>query len=243
MTAPIVTRLRRAGRRADLWMLQDYATPHSPSAWFAANDNEVGSTQVDRVAEIRPSPDEMVRLAAKDVIKTRCGYGPITPAELDAAARRHIRIEDGRIVKWKGSDNRWHDAAELFRQARGCRRKSDEERLADNQRHLAIRGSGAFPERSRYIERGSGGEDYTRMRAARWAATMAFCNDNRRLEIDRAGVGSRATFAEARSNAGLAPSERYPTGMARGAEFLGYRQHRSPTASPGSSVGWACVWT
>lgn len=32
------------------------------------------------------------------------------------------------------------------------------------------------------------GEDYTRTRAARWAATMAFCNDNRRFEIDRAGM-------------------------------------------------------
>jgi hypothetical protein len=52
-----------------------------------ANDNEVGGTQVDRIVEIRPSPDEMVRLAAKDAIRARDGYGPIIAAELDAPMR------------------------------------------------------------------------------------------------------------------------------------------------------------
>lgn len=78
---PLESRLARAGRRSDLRRLQDYAAPHAPSAWMPANDNEVASTQIDRVVEIRPSPDEMVWLAAKDAIRARGGYGPITAGE------------------------------------------------------------------------------------------------------------------------------------------------------------------
>ncbi|MGX0962353.1 hypothetical protein AB7M63_002802 [Bradyrhizobium japonicum] len=163
---PIESRLARAGRRSDLRMLQDYAAPHAHSAWMPANDNEVGNTQVDRIVEIRPSPDEVVRIAAKDAILARDGYGPITPHELDAAVRRNLKVEGGRILKWRGSDNRWHDAGELFRQVKGARRKIDEEREADNQRHLAIRGSSGFPTASAYRGHGSEGEDYRRMRAA-----------------------------------------------------------------------------
>jgi hypothetical protein len=237
MTIPIETRLARAGRRSDLRRLQDYAAPHTTSAWMPANDNEVGSTQVDRIVEIWPSPDEMMRIAAKDAIKTRGIYGPITPTELDAAARRHIKVEGGRILKWKGSDNRWHEAAELFRQAKGSRRKTDEEREADNQRHLSIRGSGGFPAASSYRQRGSEGEDYQRLRAAYWAQTIAVANCNARVDIDRAGLGGRHSFNQARSNAGLPPAERCHTGIARGAEFLGYRQHRNVTSTPGSLVG------
>jgi hypothetical protein len=84
---PLESRLARAGRRSDLRLLQDYAAPNAPSAWMPANDNEVGGTQVDRIVEIRPSPDEMVRLAAKDAIRARDGYGPIIAAELDAPMR------------------------------------------------------------------------------------------------------------------------------------------------------------
>ncbi|WP_245471191.1 hypothetical protein [Bradyrhizobium genosp. SA-3] len=218
-------------------MLQDYAAPPTTSAWFAANDNEVGSTQVDRIVEIRPSPAEQMRIVVNDAIRIRGGYGPITHRELDAAARRNLKVEDGRIVKWRGSDNRWHHAAELFRQVKGGRRKTDEERLADNQRHLSISGSGGFPVASTYRERGSEGEDYRRMRSAHWAQSLCACNDNRRMEIDRTGLGSRATFAEARSNAGLAPAERCPTAIAHGAEFLAYRVHSNPTAAKGSFVG------
>lgn len=65
---PLKSRLARASRRSDLRLLQDYAAPHSPSAWMPASDNEVGNAQVDRIVEIRPSPDEVVRIAAKDAI-------------------------------------------------------------------------------------------------------------------------------------------------------------------------------
>ncbi|MBR0863194.1 hypothetical protein ACVIWV_000022 [Bradyrhizobium diazoefficiens] len=182
--------------------------------------------------------DEMVRLAAKNAIRARGGYGPITAAELDTPMRARLRLDArGQVTQWLGGDNRWHDAAELFRQVKGGRRKSDEEREADNQRHLSIIGSGGFPVASTYRERGSEGEDYRRMRGAHWAQSLCACNDNRRVEIDRAGLGSRATFAAARSNAGLAPAERCPTGIARGTEFMGYRQHRNVTATPGSFVG------
>ncbi|WP_271595674.1 MULTISPECIES: hypothetical protein [unclassified Bradyrhizobium] len=228
----ILRRLARAGRRSDL-----RAAPLAPSAWFAANDNEVGSTQVDRIVQIRPSPDEIVRIAVKGAIGIRGGYGPITPAELDAAARSYIKVENGRVVKWRGSDNRWHEAAELFRQAKGGRRISDEERQADNQWHLSIRGSGGFPMLSTYRERGSEGEDYRRMRSAHWTQSLCACNDNRGMEIDRTALGSRATFAEARTNAGLAPAERCPTAVAHGAEFLAYRVHSNPTAAKDSFVG------
>ncbi|MCP3400244.1 hypothetical protein [Bradyrhizobium sp. CCGB20] len=235
---PLETRLARAVRRSDLRRLQDYGAPHAASAWFAANENEVGSTQVDRIVEIRPSPDEMVRLAVQDAIAARVGYGPITAREMDAPMRARLRLDaTGQIAEWRGSDNRWHDAAELFRQPKGGRRKTDEERQADNQRHLSIRASGEFPAASAYCELGNEGEDYRRMRAARWAQTLCACNDNRRVELDRAGLGGRHAFAAARSNAGLAPAERYPTGIAMGAEFMGYRQHRSVTATPGSFVG------
>ncbi|MBB4364246.1 hypothetical protein GGD65_005304 [Bradyrhizobium sp. CIR18] len=116
---PLEARLARADRRSDLRRLQDYAAPHAPTAWFAANDNEVGSAQVDRVVEIRPSPREQIRIAVKDAIKTRGDYGPITPAELDAAARRNIRWE---AREWLGSDGKWRPMTELFRQSKGGRR-------------------------------------------------------------------------------------------------------------------------
>jgi hypothetical protein len=166
---PLERRLARAGRRSDLRLLQGYATPHAPSAWMPANDNEVVSIQVDRIVEIRPSPDEMVRLAAKDAIRARDGYGPITAAELDVPMRARLRIDRrGQITAWLGSDGRWHDTAELFRQPKGKRRKTDEERQADNARHLSIPATGAFPERSGYVVHGSEGQVYRRNRAARW---------------------------------------------------------------------------
>jgi hypothetical protein len=178
---PLESRLARAGRRSDLRLLQDYAAPNAPSAWMPANDNEVGGTQVDRIVEIRPSPDEMVRLAAKDAIRARDGYGPIIAAELDAPMRARLRIDSrGQITAWLGSDGRWHDTAELFRQPKGKRRKTDEERQADNDRHLSLPATGAFPE----VERGSEGQDYRRNRAARWAQTLSACNDNRRAAVE-----------------------------------------------------------
>jgi hypothetical protein len=206
-----------------------------------ANDNQPSGTQIDRIVEIRPSPDEMVRLTVKDAIKARRGYGPITAAELDVPMRARLRTDHrGHITHWLGGDNRWHDTAELFRQPKGKRRKTDEEREADNQRHLAISGSGGFPAASTYRERGSEGEDYRRNRAAYWAQTLSACSDNRRREIDRLGVGGGHAFGEAWANAGLPPAcriPRYKTAIAPGAEFLGYRQHPNVTATLGSFVG------
>lgn len=49
-----------------------------------------------------------------------------------------------RRVKWKGADSRWHDAAELLRQPKGGRRKTDEEQEADNKRHLPFAAVASF---------------------------------------------------------------------------------------------------
>jgi hypothetical protein len=90
-------------------------------SWLAADGNlpEVGAKpQADRVTEIRPSADEMVRLTAQDAISARGGYGPITAAELDAPLRARVRFDaKGVITEWRGFDERWHHAAELFRQS------------------------------------------------------------------------------------------------------------------------------
>ena len=63
-------------------------------------------------------------------------------------------------MKWRALIYRWHDAADLSRQVKGARRKTDEEREADNQRHLAIRSSGGFPTASTYRDRRAEGENY-----------------------------------------------------------------------------------
>ncbi|MFK4537925.1 hypothetical protein ABIA00_006108 [Bradyrhizobium ottawaense] len=183
----------------------------------------------------------MVELAVHDAIAARIGYGPITAAEMDAPMRARLRFDaTGQITKWRGSDERWHDAAELFRQPKGSRRKSEQERQDDNARHLAIPATGTLPERSGYVERGSVGEDYRRQRAAHWAQTLSACNDNRRAEIDRMGLGGRHALEDAWGNAGLYPASRLPqyrTAIAPGAEFLAYRVHSNPTAAKGSFVG------
>jgi hypothetical protein len=75
------------------------------------------------------------------------------------------------------------------------------------------------------------------MRHATMCIAMVPANQNQRCEIDRLGVGGAVPFARARANAGLPPANRCPTGIARGVEFLGFRQHRSATASKGSFVG------
>lgn len=241
---PLAIRLARAGRHEDLMRLIEHGTVTVVPSWLSADRNlpEVGGTPLpDRVMETRPSPDEMVSLAVQDAIAARAGYGPITAREMDAPVRARLRLDaKGQIAEWRGSDERWHDAAELFRQPKGSRRKTDEERRADNERHLAIPATGCFLERSSYIERGSVGEDYRRERAAHWAQALCACNDDRRQEVDRMGLGGRHTFEEAWSSAGLYPACRLPqhrTAMACGAEFLAYRVHSNPTAAKGSFVG------
>jgi hypothetical protein len=233
---PLAIRLARAGRKEDLRRLIDHGTVTVVPTWLSAEGGlpEASNPLADRVTEIRPSPDEMVRLAAQDAISARNAYGPITAAELDAPMRARLRFDSsGAITAWRGSDERWHDTAELFRQPKGRRRKSEQERQDDNARHLAIRGSGRFPERCRRRAAPSEGEDFRRFRAAHWARVMGVANDNARLDIDRAGVGGRHSFAEAWSNAGLPPACRLPrhiTTIAKGAEFMAFRVHSNPRA-------------
>lgn len=241
---PLAIRLARAGRTEDLARLIRHGTITVVPSWLSAEGNlpEVGGKpQADRVTETRPSPDEMVFLAARAAIAARRTMGPITHAELTAAAERSIRRDaKGAITEWRGSDGKFRPVAELFRQPKGSRRKTEQERQDDNARHLAIRGSCGFPERSGYIERGSEGADYWRLRHAFMTQTMTACNDNRRAEIDRLGIGGRHSFDEAWSNAGLPPASRIPrymTVIARGAEFLAFRVHSNPTAAKGSFVG------
>jgi hypothetical protein len=138
------------------------------------------------------------------------------------------------------SDNRWHGTAELFRQPKGKRRKPVQERIDDNARHLAIRGSSTFPERCQRSATPSHGEDFRRMRAAHWVQAMGVANDNARIDIDRAGIGSRHSFDEAWRNAGLYPACRIPrhvTAMAKGAEFMAYRVYSNPRAMQGGPEG------
>lgn len=240
---PLAIRLYRQKRSDDLARLISYGTVTVVPSWLSAEGGmpEAGKPLADRVTEERPSPDEMVRLAAGDAIAARAVYGPITAGEMDAPMRARLRFDSkGVITEWRGSDERWHDTAELFRQPKGKRRKTEQERQDDNARHLAIRGSGSFPERSSYVERGSEGGDYHRQRAARWAQTIAACNDNRRQGIDRMGLGGRHNFEGAWSNAGLYPAcriPRYRVAIAPGAEFLGYRQHSNPRALHGGVEG------
>ncbi|AEI03017.1 hypothetical protein OCA5_c18810 [Afipia carboxidovorans OM5] len=239
---PLAIRLARAGRTDDLARLVRYGTVVTVPTWLSAEDGmpEAGKPQADRVVEIRPSPDEMVTVAARNAIAARIGVGPITPAELAAASERNIRRDGVVISEWRGSDGRWRPTAELFRQPKGSRRKSEQERHDDNARHLSIRGSGGFPERSGYVECNSHGEDYRRQRAAHWVQAMGAANENRRADIDRAGVGTGIDFDTAWANAGLYPAcriPRYVTVIAKGAEFLAYRVHSNPRAKQGGVEG------
>jgi hypothetical protein len=241
---PLGTRLARARRKDDLKRYIRYGTVVAVPSWLSAEGNlpEVGSKpRADRIKEIRPGPDEMVRLAVQDAILARDGYGPITAGEMDSPMKARLRFDKhGLISEWRGSDDKWRPAAELERQPKGKRRKSEQERQDDNARHLAIRGSGGFPEPFQRSATPSDGEDYRRLRAAHWAQTMGAANDNARLGIDRAGVGGRHTFDQAWSKAGLFPAcriPRYMKAIAPGAEFMAFRVHSNPRAMQGGVEG------
>lgn len=219
------SRLARERRADDLRRYIDYGRPVVVPTWLSAEGNlpEAGGTpRPDMVTEIKPnSKGEMRRIIelmedGKEAIKTN---------------------SQGHVTHWIGADGKFRPVAELYRQPKGKRKKSEEERQDDTARHLDIPATGGFVERSAYIERGSEGEDYRRHQAARWAQTLCACNDNRREGIDRAGLGGRHTFDEARANARLVPAERGPTAIAKGAEFLAFRVHSNPTAAKGSFVG------
>jgi len=237
---PLALRLARQKRTADLERLISYGCVPTATTWLSADGNlpEAGRPLPDRVTELRPSPDEIVRLAVQNAIAARTAVGPITPAELAAAAEHNTRRDiRGAVTHWRGSDGKWRPVAELFRQPKGQRRKSEAARSEDNARHLAPRGSGTFPERMPRSATPSAGEDYRRLRAAHWVAAFGVANDNARVDIDRAGVGALVAFDRARANAGLPPAERGLTVIAPGAEFMARRAHSNPCATQGSFVG------
>jgi hypothetical protein len=238
---PLGTRLARAGRKADLQRLVRYGRVPVSVTWLSADGNlpEAGSTtEADRVTETRPSPDELIRISVRDAIAAREGYGPITPDDLAAAVDRNTRRDSrGHVTHWRCSDGKFRPVAELFRQPKGERRKTEQERQDDNARHLSLPATGSFPEPIQRSAVPSEGEDFRRLRAAHWVAAMGPANSNQRQEIDRLGVGGLVPFARARANVGLPPAWPAPTAIAPGAEFLGFRIHRSATASKGSFVG------
>jgi hypothetical protein len=234
-TAPIITRLRRAGRFSDIGNLVRFSGPDQP-AQHADNDDVASGFAIDTVYEVRPTEGEIERACRK---QEQYGIGLRFNAKGEITHWR-VHDEDGNPVLDEKGGERWFEAREGYRQARGKRRKSRAEVAEEGARHLAIPATGSFPGRSGYVERGSGGADYWRLRHAFMLQSMTACNDNRRAEIDRLGVGGRHSFDEAWSNAGLPPASRIPrytTVIARGAEFLAFRVHSNPTAAKGSFVG------
>jgi hypothetical protein len=216
------TRLYKERRAADLRRYIDYGRVTAVPSWLSADgplpeghtvmdgDPDGGAVmQADLVTEIKPGLGELERIS--NWIK---------------AGEEGVRTNSqGHVVEWRGADGKFRPVAELTRQPKGKRRKSEEERQQDASRHLSLRGSGGLPESLPCAARASDGAAYWRMRHAAMLQAMGVANDNRREEIDRLGVGSRASFAAARTKAGLPPAERCPTGIARGAEFHAFAVH------------------
>jgi hypothetical protein len=210
---PLGTRLYRERRADDLRRYINFGKVAAVPSWLSAESNlpEVGSKlRADCVSEIKPNTKgEMQRIS--NWIK---------------AGEEGVRCNDqGHVIEWRGADNKFRPVAELTRQPRGKRRKSEEERQRDASRHLSLRGSGGFPESLPYVAGQSDGADYWRFRHAFMLRAMNAGNDNRRAEIDRLGVGSSVPFAKARAKASLPQAERCPTGIARGAEFHAFAVH------------------
>ncbi|MCK1619578.1 hypothetical protein IVA96_23975 [Bradyrhizobium sp. 159] len=231
-TAPILTRLRRAGRYGDIGNLVRFSGPDQISQ-HADNDDVASGFAVDTTYEIRPTEGEIERACmGQDVHGIGLRFdsrGRITAYRAHDAKGDPIPDEQG--------NEQWFPAREGYRQSKGRRRVSQSDLAAQSAQHLSLRGSGGFPERSSYVERGSGGADTWRMRHARMCELIAGLYNDRRLELDRLGVGARATFTEARTAVGLAPAERGPTVVARGAAFLAGKTKGNKLATPGSFVG------
>ena len=228
---PIITRLRRAGRHHDAAGLARLAIPAEMPE--GANDDQDGFG-VDTVFEIRPTENEIARACMKPDADGQVGL------RFDKRGRitsYRATDKDGEPVLDKDGNERWFRAYEGYRQSKGSRRKSLKVLSEASADHLALRGSGAFPERSRYRENNSGGADYWRTRHAVTMTAMVGQNQEARVEMDRRGLGSLAPFAQARSNAGLPPAERGPTVVARGAGFLAGTVAKNELATEGSFVG------
>jgi len=168
------------------------------------NDNQPLGT--DTVIEQRPSPDELNRILHRRFP----GMGPAYGAQLDEAARKTFNAD---LSKWLGLDGRWHSTAEKYRQSKGGRRQAKARRSDSNSRHLAVPATGRFPEHSRYVERGSQGEDFRRHRAAYWVKSMP-------LWAPTTG-----------------PVVRLEACCATGAGFMGQRVHGSASASRAGCYG------
>jgi hypothetical protein len=215
---PLITRLRRAGRQADIAALATLSIPAAPPQ--SANDNELADGfGIDTIFEIRPTPDEIV-----------------------AAGEDGVRYDKrGHVTAWRVIDDdgkeRWFRAREGYRQSKGTRRKSLKALAQDSARHLSLHGVGGFPEVAQYRARHSEGEAYWRIRHATMCHSIVGENEPARREIDQLGIGAAVPFAAARANVGLPPAERCPKAVARGARFLAGGVSSNETASQGSFVG------
>jgi len=182
-----------------------------------ANDNVPSGFGGDLILELRPSPDELLRLALHDAIAER-PYGPVSPADIDRATRRRIRFKDGRIDQWLGGDGRWHSAEPHYRHEHGKRRRSEADKQEDAARCLSLPATGQLP-------------------STTFKATGRPCSYN--VLLHRLGVSGFYNFDEAWANAGLYPACRVPrhmVGIARGVQFMAGRVRRNACAS-GSFVG------
>jgi hypothetical protein len=209
---PLGSRLYRERRADDLRRYIDYGRVTAVPSWLSAESNlpEGGSKlRADHVMEIKPTVGELKRIG-----------------EWMAAGEEGVRTNSqGHIVEWRGADGLFRPVAELTRQPKGKRRKSEDEIQEDASRHLSLPATGGFPERLPYVAGQSDGADYWRLRHAFMLQAMNAGNDNRRAEIDRLGVGSSVPFAKARAKASLPPAERCPTVIAKGAEFHAFAVH------------------
>lgn len=184
----------------------------------------------DSVYEIRPTPNEIARAGLHGLRFNKKGH--ITHWRRADAAGNPVLDKHGR--------EQWFEAFERYAQPKGKRRKSRAEQAEESAAYLAIPATGAFPQRSSYVERGSFGEAFRRQRAAWWVQAMGANADERRREIDRLGIGGRNTFEQAWCNAGLHLASRLPqykTGVAAGISWLSGKVRRNATATPGSFVG------
>jgi hypothetical protein len=240
-TSHLATRLARAGRRADLEMLQTFGGAAEAETWHQARGNlpeTKGEMVFDRVLETRPSPDELSVLAAREAVRTRDIIGPIVLAEWRAAFEQVTRRDaKGAILEWRGSDGKWRPIVELRRQVKGARRKTENERSKEANRHLQARSTGNLPSLALYAASKSDGEAYWRMRHATMCHAMLAANDSKRIETVRLGVDGQVLFHMARENACLAEAPRGPTVVARGAEFVAGRIGANAGAAKGGVWG------
>jgi hypothetical protein len=222
---PLAVRLHKAGRTADLQRLADFGKVIFPDVWHQARGNlpeTKGEMMLDRLHETRPSPDELMSIAARDAIAMRAAIGPITRLEHENAMRRTTRRDSrGRITEWQGSDNRWRPVVELRRQAKGMRREAETERREAAELHIRTFATGSFPIVDRGADYYSEGVSFWRIRHASMCHAMLAANDNRRIETVRLGIDGHVPFDKARANVGLSPSVRCATAIAKGAEFIG----------------------